>query len=113
MKSAKAQGTHIAQEGAFGFADGQALAVQLLHELEECDLEVSHFSLDSAEREPGQPQVNVVLRYLDAMKRGAMTGRLMEEGFASVLSDYLAACGKGSIRDASWYDRLVDHRIGA
>ena len=90
--------------GDLGLADGQALAVQMLRELEEHDLDYSPYSLDSSEREQGRPQVNIVMKYLDALRDGS---RNVEAGFAAVLSDFLAAAGEGGIRDAAWYDERL------
>lgn len=88
------------------WADGQALAVQLLHELEEHDLEFDAYSLDPAERAPGKPQVDILARYLESIDRAASPKA--KEGFTALLSDYLAGAAAGGTRDAMWYDALID-----
>lgn len=86
-----------------GYEDGLALGAQLLLHLEVVEPGREHepHSLDPRERSPGRAQHDVVGQFLRAA-RGA--GDEVERGFTAVLSDYVAGCCQGMIRDAATYE---------
>lgn len=113
MKAVK-QGTKVSRNTRSANADnsassttknprdaGKALAVKMLRELERASVKRKDSCfVDPAERKPaGTPQWNVVLEYLDA----AGNNRATLEGFACILSDYVASCASGCIPDADTY----------
>ena len=82
--------------------DGRALANAMLHELIEAGADA--YSLQARFREPGVSQNNVVLRYLQALRKHK--NRAVETGFAEVVTDVLALSLDGEEPNA--YDEEVD-----
>jgi hypothetical protein len=83
---------------------GAALAVKMLRDLERAAVaRQERCFVNPAERRPkGAAQWNVVLEYLDTI--GELTdNREAVEGFASILSDYVASAAAGCVPDADTY----------
>jgi hypothetical protein len=82
-------------------ADGVGLAIELIRELEAEDAP-HRCAIEARFRATGAPQDNVALRYLQALREA---GQDAQEGFAAVLSDFIASALDGATLSASDYEK--------
>ena len=107
--------TEPAEKGAERFEidpvqmPGVELALAMLKEMEDADCEFSRYGLEPRYRQPGKEQDNIVLRYLDDIrKRG---DRALEDGFTSLLTEYVSSCVEGGVPEARFYwEQLLQER---
>jgi hypothetical protein len=83
---------------------GLELALAMLKEMEDADCEFSRYGLEPRYRQPGKEQDNIVLRYLD----GIRGDRALEEGFTSLLSEYISSCIEGGVPGCQFYLDLIE-----
>jgi hypothetical protein len=92
-------------------ADGVALAIQMLHEIE--TIGSDRFAIRQEYRDfyqKGAPQDDIVRRYL---QRAFTTGNgEFLSGFSSVLTDYVATCVQGCVPDVESYAGLTPVDLG-
>jgi hypothetical protein len=95
---------------------GYELAIEMLGDFEEIDgTDLGDLSLRCGEPDPMDPEVfgvyrrgpqrNLVLAYLDRLQ--AADSREMREGFAAILTDWIATVLQGA-PDAEYYKTLID-----
>jgi hypothetical protein len=80
---------------------GLELALAMLKEMEDADCEFSRYGLEPRYRRAGTQQDNIVLRYLDDIRR--CDDRALEEGFTSLLTEYVSSCVDGAVPEARFY----------
>jgi len=91
MPKSKSSSTTPGNVSLLTEGDGRALAVQMLREAN--DIGLNDLAIHEHERH-GRPQNNLVLRYLDALRKA--DSRRADIGFCSVLSDFIGTCTDGS-----------------
>lgn len=83
-------------------ADGVGLAIELIRELEAEDAP-HRCALAAQFRAAGAPQDNVALRYLQSLREA---GPDAQEGFAAVLTDFIACATEGTALSSDNYESL-------
>lgn len=101
--------------GSAGFTpsreDGVIVALDMLREMRAIQSAAvaatswSPFAIEAENREPGAPQNNLVQSYLDRVRAG---GRELEEGFACLLTEYLASALAGFVLDLDSYEQVLE-----
>jgi hypothetical protein len=90
----------------FTTRDGRELALQMLHELEAQEAgDCSPCAIEPEER-GGEPQLNLVLKYLDAI--AAHRSRALVVGFSEILTGYISCCAADSVPNADYFEPYLD-----
>lgn len=86
--------------------DGRELACQLLHEFESLDTSERSVCAIEAEYRGGQPQLNLLLQYLDSID--STGSRDLKAGFTSMLTGYLSICSEGGVPDSQYLEQCME-----
>jgi hypothetical protein len=87
---------------------GLEIGIAMLEEMERVSAsteELPRYSLEKRYRPPGTAQENIVQHFLDEIRRRGE--RALEEGFTSLLTEYICSCVGGGVPDAEFYRKLM------
>ena len=94
----------------FSERDGMELALQMFHEFESLDTSEHSVCAIEAEYRGGQPQLNLLLKYLDSID--STGSRDLKVGFTSMLTGYLAVCSEGGVPDSQYLEQFLEVSAG-